>query len=154
MANRPEAGNWQTGSESRPELQLRETKHKLPGLDGLKASIDPGRVDRASIVGSDLWISLLGFACLQVAIAVGWIAATGGRPNDSLKTVLIALAAAALGFGVANLLVRRSADSQGRELERDYKELRERSRRLLQAIDKSGTSSRPPQSTTSSDSRL
>jgi hypothetical protein len=142
MVNRPEAGNRQTGAGSRPE-----PRHKLPGLDGIKVSIT--RADR--IVGPDFWIGLLGFVSLQIAIAVGWIAATGGRLNDSWKTVLIALAAAALGFGVAQLLARHSADSQGRELERDYEELRDRSKRLLRAVDKIERPSRSSESSASSD---
>ena len=100
MVNTPEAGNRQAGSGSRPELRLGE--HNLPDLNEIEVSITQGRVDRASIVGPDFWISLLGFVSLEVAIAIGWIAATGGRINDSWKTVLIALAAAALGFGVAH----------------------------------------------------
>lgn len=93
---------------------------------------------------------LLELVMLQVAIAIGWISATGGRLGDNWKTVLIALAAAALGFGAAQLVARRSGESHGRELERDYEQVKERSRRLLGAIDKLENSSRPSNSTSSS----
>jgi hypothetical protein len=123
MARKPDAEKWW-------RLRLNPTivsQSKLEGLHKIEV--------RDSAIGvrlrSEFSVTLLGFLILQIAIAIGWIAATGGRLNGSWNTVLIALAAAALGFGAAHLLARRSADSQGRELERDYEELRERSRRLL-----------------------
>src|SRR5437879_4932185 len=47
----------------------------------------------------EFWRVLIGFLILQLAIAVGWIAATGGHLADGWNTVFMAGAAAALGFG-------------------------------------------------------
>ena len=90
---------------------------------------------------------LLGFVILEIAIAIGWVSGNGGHLSNNWKIVLIALSAAALGFGAAQLLGRRSSNSHGRELERDYEELKERSGRLLGIIDKLEKPSRPFQST-------
>lgn len=127
------------------------SEHKLEGLDTLEIRfVEGGRWGRLTN-GPEFWVNLFGFVILEVAIVIGWIAATGGRLNGSWKTVLIVLAAAALGFGAAHLLARRSADSQRRELVRDYEELRERSRRLLGAVGKVERPSRPSESSTSLD---
>jgi hypothetical protein len=136
----------------KPDTQSETITSKLKGLDEIEVVLVDAR-DRGIGV-SEFWVNLLGFVILEVAIAIGWIAATGGRVNDSWKTVLIALAAAALGFGAARLLARRSSDSHARELERDYEELKERSRRLLGAIDQLQKPSGAPESGRSSGAAL
>jgi len=88
-------------------------------------------MEPAFLVGSEFGVYLFGFIILEIAIAIGWIAATGRHINENWKIVLIALAAAALGFGAAYLVARRSSNFRGRELERDYEELKQRSKRLL-----------------------
>lgn len=153
MVDKPESENRGPSLKTRVGLRLGEPEHGLPDLDKVQAYLArdvsitrTGRVQLASLAGSEFWVNLFGFVILQVAIGIGWIAATGGRLNDGWSTVLIALAAAALGFGVAYLLARRSNESQSHELERDYKDLKERSARLSAAIEKFEKSSRPSES--------
>jgi hypothetical protein len=128
MARKPDARKWW--------VRVNPTMASQSKLEGVDTIVD--RSDSAVGVrfGSEFWVGLLGFVILEIAIAIGWIAAAGGRLKGNWNTILIALAAAALGFGAAHLLARRSADTRGRELERDYEQLRERSRRLLEASDK------------------
>jgi hypothetical protein len=154
--------------ESADEKRQRQLEQLIRLLDAVQARLDRLDHEQASSVGAapgrgiigvrttkqashiELWVNLLGFVVLQGAIATGWVAATGGHLNDSWKTLVIALASAALGFGVAHLLGRRSADSRGRELERDYENLKERSRRVWGAAEKLERTSRPSESEVSS----
>lgn len=94
------------------------------------------RQPHVSSIRLDFGGSLLGFVILQLAIAIGWAATAGVNLNKSWKTVLIVLAAAALGFGAANLVSRGSSNSRGRELERDYEALKERSGGLSAALER------------------
>lgn len=119
------------------------SKDELEGLDGLAVRLLRG------FVASEFWVNLLGFVILEMAIVIGWIAAIGWHVNTSWKSVLIALAAAALGFGAANLVARRAGNSRGRELERDYEALKERSSDLLAAVDRFEKKSRSSESSAS-----
>jgi hypothetical protein len=103
-----------------------------------------------TIAASELWVNLLGFVILQIAIVIGWISATGWHVGNSWKSVLIALAAAALGFGAANLVARRANNSRDLELERDYDTLKKRSQGLVASVDRLEKRSRSSESSASS----
>lgn len=148
MTDKSEPENRQTESDRRLG------RAQLALLGRLMVSPLHGRRDRVSVISSESWVNLLGFVILQVAIAVGWIAATGGHVSGNWKPVLIALAAATLGFGAAHLLARRSGNFQGRELERDYKDLKERSKELSATLDRFEKRPRSSESNASSDAAL
>ena len=89
---------------------------------------------RATAKG-ELLAGLFGIVVLELAIAVGWITATGGRLSESWNSVFIALAAAALGFGAAMLIAGHFRNVRARELEADYRALRLRADRMLARVD-------------------
>jgi hypothetical protein len=107
----------------------------VAGSEAQKAAAARIRPAEASIGKAWLWNGLLAFVILEMAIVAGWVAATGTHVGESWKSVLVALAGAALGFGAAILFIGHFTNSLGRELEADYKAIRARADRLLAAVD-------------------
>jgi hypothetical protein len=140
MTDKPAPGTGpaksrQTLERLRDRLFREETLDWRPRTEEV-VSVEDIRAIKKPIINGELWVNLLGFVILQLAIAVGWIAATGGHVGDNWKSVLIAFAAAALGFGAANLLSRHFDNVRVRKLESDYKMLKARSGVLQAKLDR------------------
>jgi hypothetical protein len=109
----------------------------VAGSEARKAAVAAGIRDAEVSVGKAwLWSGLLAFVILEMAIVAGWVAATGTHVGESWKSVLVALAGAALGFGAAILFIGHFTNSRGRELELDYEAIRARAGKLLAEVDR------------------
>ena len=116
---------------------VRELDLLLVGSDDRKATTATAiRPAEVAAVKAGLWSGLLAFVILELAIVAGWVAATGTHVGESWKSVLVALAGAALGFGAAILFIGHFTNSRGRELEADYRAIRARADRLLAEVDR------------------